>query len=325
MTETQKRIQELKIAIPHVKEKVVAVASLFAISVAMMASATYAWVTLSRNPELGGVSTTISANGNLEIALSGYEGQEPDSSGPNDSFSAQGQTAHGANISWGNLINLSGNYGLENLVLRPAALNTSYPAWLTGVKYGEDGRVQGTATDYAFTSWGKEADTGKYSFLWSADSRYGVRAISSVGYPPGAGQSLEQQALQKASEIKENAVTQYMSIFNNSGYVTALQDLVSKFAQSKLDGATDFSCSLSSVEQLYLLMNDFHTAIVRYGDAMVELANAQVKFSAASTDKTPYTLDTLLASTAAELTARGVDLGDQKQGQDQLRCAEGCR
>lgn len=312
MTETQKRIQELKTAIPHVKEKVVAVASLFAISVAMMASATYAWVTLSRNPQLGGVSTTVSANGNLEIALSDFDGKVPDPSGTGDSFSAQGQTPHGANTSWGNLINLSGNYGLENLVLRPATLNTSYPAWLTGVKYGEDGRVQGTATDYAFTSWGKEADTGKYSFLWSADSRYGVRAISSVGYPPGAGQSIEQQALQKASETKENAVALYIAIFNNSEYVTALQDLVSKFAQSKLDGAADFSCSLSSVEQLLSLLGDFHTAIVRYGDAMVELANAQIKFSTSSTDKTPYTLDTLMASTAAQLTARGVDLGDCK-------------
>lgn len=310
MTETQKRIQELKTAIPHVKEKVVAVASLFAISVAMMASATYAWVTLSRNPQLGGVNTTVSANGNLEIALSGYEGMEPNSSGPNDSFSAQGQTTHGANMTWGNLINLSAGYGLENLVLRPATLNTSYPAWLTGVKYGEDGRVQGTATDYAFTSWGKEAETGKYSFLWSADSRYGVRAISSVGYPPGAGQSVEQQALQKASETKENAVAQYMGMFNNSDYVTALQDLVSKFAQSKLDGAADFDCSLDSVEQLLFLMDDFHTAIVRYGDAMVELANAQIKFSTSSTDKTPYTLDTLMAASAADLEKRGVDLGD---------------
>ena len=135
MTETQKRIQELKKAVPLVKEKVVAVASLFAISLTMMASATYAWVTLSRNPELGGVNTTISANGNLEIALSDLDGLAPEESGTGDSFSAQGQTTHGANTSWGNLINLSSGYGLESLVLRPATLNTSYPAWLTGIKY----------------------------------------------------------------------------------------------------------------------------------------------------------------------------------------------
>jgi len=310
MTETQKRIQELKKAVPMVKEKVVAVASLFAISLMMMASATYAWVTLSRNPELGGVSTTVSANGNLEIALSDFDGKAPDPSGINDSFSAQNQTPHGANTSWGNLINLSSGYGLDKLVLRPATLNTSYPAWLTGVKYGEDGRVQGSATDYAFTTWGTEKDTGNNAFLWSADNNYGVRAISSVGYPPGAGQTVQQQALKNADQLRNDAIALYMALFKNKNYVTALEDLVSDFAQSKLSGPADFDCNNGSVEQLCLLMDDFHTAIVKYGEALVELANAQIKFSETSTDKTLYTLDTLMAASTAELNARGVDLGN---------------
>ncbi len=69
MTETQKRIKAYKDALPGLRERVTAVALLLAISMAMMTSATFAWLTISRSPEVSGVNTTVAANGNLEIAL----------------------------------------------------------------------------------------------------------------------------------------------------------------------------------------------------------------------------------------------------------------
>ena len=77
MNETQRRIKAYKKALPHMKERVVAVAMLLAISATMMISASFAWATLSINPEVSGLATTIAANGNREIALSGPEGREP--------------------------------------------------------------------------------------------------------------------------------------------------------------------------------------------------------------------------------------------------------
>ena len=84
MTETQKRIREYKKALPHLKERVIAVAILLAISVTMITSVSFAWMTISRAPEVNGLATTISTNGNLEIALSDVDGLAPDASAVGD-------------------------------------------------------------------------------------------------------------------------------------------------------------------------------------------------------------------------------------------------
>ena len=46
MNETQRRIKAYKAALPGLRERVIAVALLLAMSVAMMTSATFAWLTL---------------------------------------------------------------------------------------------------------------------------------------------------------------------------------------------------------------------------------------------------------------------------------------
>ena len=109
MTETQRRIRAYKRALPHMKERVIAVALLLAMSISMMSSATFAWLTLSRSPEVSGLATTIATNGNLEIALSDKDGLEPDKTAVGDG----GQDVKLSNVTWGNLINLSET---ENLV-----------------------------------------------------------------------------------------------------------------------------------------------------------------------------------------------------------------
>ena len=93
MTETQKRIKAYQEALPGLRERVVAVALLLAMSMAMMTSASFAWLTISRSPEVSGVSTTIASNGNLEIALAIGDGKTPPGeSKVGDSSAAEGQS-----------------------------------------------------------------------------------------------------------------------------------------------------------------------------------------------------------------------------------------
>ena len=121
MNETKIRINEYKRMLPKLRERVIAVALLLAISASMLTTVTFAWITLSTNPEVTSVSTSIAANGNLEIALaSGSESPLPSQVGDG----ALEDLAR--NKTWGNLINLSSSeYGLDNIVLRPALLNKS--------------------------------------------------------------------------------------------------------------------------------------------------------------------------------------------------------
>ena len=88
INETKQRIEAYKAALPGIKERIVAVAVMLVVSITMMASASYAWITLSRAPEVSLLSTTVAANGNLEIALSNPEGEQPEESKVGDSAAA---------------------------------------------------------------------------------------------------------------------------------------------------------------------------------------------------------------------------------------------
>ena len=315
MTETKKRINALKKRLPGVKARVAATALSLLLAVAMMTSVSFAWFSLSASPALGGVKTIISSNGNLEVALSDYDGLAPDRSGIGDSFSAEGQSVHAANTSWGNLINLSGNYGIENLILRPAKLDTDYPALLTGVKYSSDGRYETTATDFGFTSWGLDEVTNQYNFLVPHGSAFGVRAISSVGYEKGQGKDPLQIALENAKAKNAQAKAMYEALMDKNteqgkANLAIVTRLVQEFAQSKMPGSnttTDFG---NDLEALYGMLDDFHDALNSYGDALTDLAKIQQKAYCEKNNiaYTPYTRETLLKATDSELAKNGVVL-----------------
>ena len=72
MTDTQKRIKAYKDALPGIKERLAAVALLLVISLAMVTSATFAWLTISRNPEVSGVNMSVAANGTQRAILCGF-------------------------------------------------------------------------------------------------------------------------------------------------------------------------------------------------------------------------------------------------------------
>ena len=177
--------------LPYLKERVLAALLLFAFAIAMVTMTTFAWNTLSVAPEVSGAKTTLTANGNLEIALAGayteivdangniigYQPKPPSEAAVGDSLLAITQR----NQTWGNLINLSDpSYGLDEIILRPATLNKGSLAKkpFVSAKYGPDGRVEiDNNSNFKYT---------KYQILqgdiwgFGQSDIPGVKAVSSV-------------------------------------------------------------------------------------------------------------------------------------------------
>ncbi len=120
------------------RKKLMAAVVMLVISAILMTSASYAWFTISTNPEISGMTTQVVTNENLEIALASTGGAEPAATAVNQS---------GNQYTWGNIVNLSSTggtaytaYNSLNKTLRPATLGSSgfsYPI------YGSDGRISG--------------------------------------------------------------------------------------------------------------------------------------------------------------------------------------
>lgn len=277
MKETEKRISEYRKALPRLKEKVLAAALMLVVSVVTMTASTFAWLTISRKPEVSGVATTISGNGNLEIALSDFDGLEPEESEVGDS----GKNIIAKNITWGNLVNLSNEqYGLKNLTLRPATLNETALATnpLRAAVYGADGRVSATTADFAFTIF-----DGKSAFKVPETTEYGVKAISSVGYTYPGGQGIFDMRVERASRLLSQAQDSFKSLCS-TGNITAISGVIGEYASCKMvdrlkdDGSVslpskDFGSYMSEMYKLMGMLNDNYQEIL---DAAAALASIQL-------------------------------------------------
>lgn len=136
----------------NMKKKLMGAVCMLLVASIMMISATYAWFTLSTAPEITGITTSVGANGNLEMAL--LSGNVNDlttqEGGVGSSMAAVADTV--ANLTWGNLVDLSNDsYGLQSISLKPARFNNA-GSWATGnllsiPVYGADGRVKDVAND----------------------------------------------------------------------------------------------------------------------------------------------------------------------------------
>ena len=171
------------------KSKLMAAICMLLVSSIMMVSTTYAWFTLSTAPEVTGITTAVGANGNLEMALlksnANFNSLDTDiTSGTSDSMEATGKLIKEANVTWGNLVDLSDTttYGLNQIQLYPASLNKGEDdtkiintAPLKRPVYGADGRVS------SLTSTG--VGSGIYNgtvFNIGSNQEYGVRAVGSA-------------------------------------------------------------------------------------------------------------------------------------------------
>lgn len=169
-----------------IRKKLMAATSMLLVAAIMLISSTYAWFTLSTAPEVSGITTTVGANGNLEMALANdttWGAGAPESGiGQSLSVTGAGDSKHNANITWGNLIDLSDVYGLENISLLPSRLDyDSANKKVAGTffktpVYGYDGRVSGLPD--------RKATFGTYNSTANGfnatGTNYGVRAIGTA-------------------------------------------------------------------------------------------------------------------------------------------------
>ena len=68
-----------------VKKKLTAAIAMLLVATIMMVSSTYAWFTLSTAPEVTGITTSVGANGNLEMALLNGNANDDATEGANNS------------------------------------------------------------------------------------------------------------------------------------------------------------------------------------------------------------------------------------------------
>lgn len=218
------------------RNKLMAAVSMLLVSSIMMVSTTFAWFTLSTAPEVTGITTSVGANGNLEIALlntTTFANTSSISSAVGDSSAAAGKTVPQANITWGNLVDLSdASYGLTGISLLPAAVKGTYnttgdgenqvktlatvdPAcFLNTPTYGADGRV--VDTDGTTVSAIYNATNGTFPYE-AGTQTYGVRAIGATSSMSarqiafGSAKTNANSALTTAKAGTKSAISNNMS------------------------------------------------------------------------------------------------------------------
>lgn len=172
----------------QVTGKLMAAISMLLVSAILMCLTSYAWFILSTAPEVSNLKTTAGANGALEIAL---QSTNEAGNGRADITSAVGSShaknaATVSNTYWGNVVDLTNGYGLDNIQLYPSRLKvnatevdgkTSYTVdtgtILQVPQFGQDGRVtsllNATKTHY-------DSKAGKFT----TGANWGVNVLGAV-------------------------------------------------------------------------------------------------------------------------------------------------
>lgn len=175
MKMTTKRVDKRE---KDIKKKLSAAILMLLVSCIMVVTSTYAWFTLSTAPEVKGIQTTIGGNGNLEIALANNDTWV--SGNPETLTSTTNKSTQETNVTWGNLIDVTENYGVNLLSLTPAKLSyaenstTKLNSNLIEVpKYGSDGRV----SELSAAVMAAVYDANNKAFIQGTTSAYGLRAL----------------------------------------------------------------------------------------------------------------------------------------------------
>lgn len=324
--DTARRIALYHAQLPHLKEKLGVAALGLVIAALVSVSATFAWITLSRAPEVTAIDTTLSANGALEIALN--RGETPEDADIDES-AAFDEALTAANIRWGNLINLNDpSYGIADLTLRPAQLNTAAlttnPFW--SAVYGQDGRITELDSRYIYTRY---SENDKIFVAADGNKDYGVRAISSYKAQTTGETASAYEVRYKAVMAAHTEVNQYyMNSVTSAENVGSLGDALGTYLQSKVnekgygyhrDPSKDSANLEMTPNQVQTLLNMFsglQTAMEKEKTALVALANLQQYIYAQQEQyKDPYP-ELTWADIAADAETYDIAGKDHKTGKD---------
>lgn len=285
--ENQKDKKKKKVLMPFgLRNKLMAAISMLLVSSIMLVSSTYAWFTLSTAPEVKGISTSVGANGNLEMALlntDNFKDLTKITSAVGDSSDTTGKTLATANLTWGNLVNLNyveagktGNYyGLDKIQLMPARLNVTGAAKLTTdkllstPKYGNDGRVTELSSD-TFSS--SQLDTQGFVALTGDAQTYGVRAVG------------ESSTMSPQEKGLANAKSNYGLNLNaaKNEVSTALKDNMQNLANAMLGytGTANYEIKPEEITAITALLNGIDKGLdkidMAYGDVLRAYAANQI-------------------------------------------------
>lgn len=168
------------------KKKIASTVILLVVCLAVLISASYAWLVISRAPAITGINTHIGTNGNLEIALlSDTTYMDPSLIRSSVGDSAAVKETIFSNLTWGNLIDLSDeSYGLRQIFMYPSRLNLAIGGTNQGVvnnnmlmvpKFSMDGRINHFEANTLSAIFDKDAFT-----YHTTQQKYGVRGIGTV-------------------------------------------------------------------------------------------------------------------------------------------------
>ena len=269
-----------------VKKKLMGAVCMLLVASIMVVSSTYAWFTLSTAPEITGISTSVGANGNLEMALLPTTGDLGDiTSKVGDSKDTAGRTVVQANVTWGNLVDLSdASYGASNFVLNPARLNiddagkVAESSILMTAKYGTDGRV----TELAANTVDGTYDAAKTSFI---AGNKGVRGIGVAAAMSDAQLAMRNAIAQVAMNVSSAKTTIQNSLTTNG---SALATLAINYATTE-----GYSATSTDVEALNAMITALTAAKESLGKA-IQYAMMAEKLSTDANAKTTldaYSLD----------------------------------
>lgn len=188
------------------KKKLMAAVVMLVISAIMMTSASYAWFTISTNPEIKGMKTQVVVNENLEIALAKTNADNPtDPVLPGDAAIGEAVTTTAQNLrqyTWGNIIDLDkviaykgdGTTTALDKTLRPAALTTGTPNKFQYPLYKTDGRLdklvdltESASTDGFGNITGESKVYGYYVDYWVRSNVGGNLTLNTTGVARSAG------------------------------------------------------------------------------------------------------------------------------------------
>ncbi len=287
---------------PRIKEKLIAMLLLLVLSASMLTAVSFAWVSLSTKPEASGITTSIAANGNLEIALaSGTTITVPGASQIGDA----NLTIADRNITWGNLINLSdASYGLSNMVLRPALLYEAdlLNSPLRAAIYSADGRVNGMDSAFRYAKWTIYDDRDPEFVL---TDQYGLRAITSTimsGDMTGFNKD-QLEYLETMDKANGAAVDAYLTIVKNESYMNSLVTLMGHYMTARMNDDASInnpSFDVADAENLRDTFGAFVDALEAEQAYMLAAANYQIFLQATYNENASWdiSLEKLLTGVA---------------------------